>query len=146
MKKKIRLKQGAAPLGWGRGAGKRQGRQEGYQKESSSVFLLNDRRYIEVANPLPCSCGDRLPLTKHTPRDRSSLIALALLIAHPFLLARLAPLPVTLSLPSPTLLHACLHLCPIPLLRFLPLLSIMSHMAILSPLVSCFPHSASPPC
>lgn len=68
---------------------KKQGRQEEHQEEGFPIPLLDDSRFTGTstgADPLPCSGGGGHTPTKRAPRDQPSLIALALVAAHPLLL------------------------------------------------------------
>lgn len=102
--------------GVGRVQEKNQGHQGEFQEESSSILLLDNRQSAGTptgANPIPCSGGGRLPPTKCA----LSLITLALVVAHPLLLASLVALPrvinlSTFSLPSQSYsLHCLLRCC-----------------------------------
>lgn len=96
---------------------KEQGRHERHQEESYSVPLLDDRRFPTKRPPVTVLC-----------------LSPELLVAIPVLLALLALLssdinPLTLSLPSPTLLGArpvYLRSCTFPLLRFSPPRAVIS--------------------
>lgn len=62
--------------------------------------LRENQRGTKAVNTLPCSGGGGLSPMKHAPCERSSLITLALLFAHPFLFVPVVPLSSVV--PPPT--------------------------------------------